>query len=505
VTSATDRSPAPAAPPPESSPGKGGKLVTTLRASVWTLAGFGGSQALRFVGNLILTRLLFPEVFGLAALVSIFIQGLWMFSDVGTGPAIIQSPHGDDARFLDTCWTIQSVRGVLLWLVSCAIAIPVAHFYGQPLLAQLIPVAGLNAVMNGLEATSMHTSVRHLRMKPVITVELVTQAVNITSIILLALAYRAGHGANDPRVVWAVVGGNLLGNLAKLVLTHTYLEHIRHRFVFDRHWLQFQFRFGRWITLSTILTFLAGQSDRLLFGKLIPIQTLGVYNIGATLAVMPTQALEALGSRVLFPTYSRMVGQAGFGAVFARVRFPLLLGGAAIVSGMLASGPHLVRVLYDSRYWEAGWILQYLSVAAWFQILESSNGAALLAMGHTHWKAGIGAAKFASLVVLVPLGFHLAGFRGALVGLVLSDLVKYVTSSIGVASHGLRALRVDAGLTVAMAAVSWVALFAGNAMAAGTDRNLGPFAVAAAVVIGGWGPAILWYLRLERERRAQAG
>jgi O-antigen/teichoic acid export membrane protein len=483
----------------------GGQRMATLKASAWTLAGYGGSQALRFVGNLILTRLLFPEVFGLAALVSIFIQGLWMFSDVGTGPAIIQSPHGDDPGFLNTCWTIQSMRGVLLWTISGVIAIPVARFYGQPLLAQLIPVAGLNAVMNGLEATSVHTSVRHLRMRPVILVELVSQVVNITSIILLALAYRSVHGSNDPRVVWAVVGGNLLGNLAKLVLTHTYLEHIRHRFLLDRHWMKVQFRFGRWITFSTILSFLSGQSDRLLFGKLIPIQTLGVYNIGSTLAVMPTQALEALGSRVLFPTYSRLAGKPEFGSVFARVRLPLLLGGAAIVSGMIASGPHLVRVLYDSRYWEAGWILQFLSVAAWFQILESSNGAALLALGHTHWKAGIGAAKLAGLVILLPLGYHLDGFRGALVGLILSDAVKYATSSIGVARHGLRFLGRDALLTVAVAAVSWVGFGAGNALAAGTGRNVGPFLVAALVVVGAWGPALLWYLRQERTRRAQAG
>ena len=72
------------------------------------------------------------------------------------------------------------------------------------------------------------------------------------------------------------------------------------------------------------------------------------------------------------------------------MRLPLLIAGGAIVSGMIAGGPLIVRILYDSRYWEAGWILQFLSVAAWFQILESTNGAALLAMGHTHWKAAIG-------------------------------------------------------------------------------------------------------------------
>jgi O-antigen/teichoic acid export membrane protein len=475
----------------------------TLRASAWTIAGFGGSQVIRFIGNLILTRLLFPEVFGLAALVTIFIQGLWMFSDIGTGPAIIQSPHGDDERFLNTCWTIQIVRGVILWLLSCAIAAPVASIYGQPLLAWLIPVSGLNAVLNGLEATSMHTAVRRLQLPKVVIVELVSQVVTILAIIAGAVAWRSAVGTQDPRVVWVVVLGTLLGNVVRLALTHTYLEHIRHRFLVDRHWLRVQLAFGRWITLSTILTFLSNQSDRLLFGKLVPIEVLGVYNIAATLAMMPTQALDALGSRVLLPTYSRHAREEGFDRVFARVRLPLLLGGAAMVSGLVGGGPFLVRVLYDHRYWEAGWIVQFLAVGAWFQIIDSSNGAVLLALGHTRWKAAVGAAKFLGLAALVPLGFHLDGFRGALLGLVASDVLRYATSTVGILRCGLRPQVTDALLTGAVGLVSAAAWFAGHGLVGARERALLPLLAAAGVVGVAWGVAGLWYLS-QRRREAAA-
>ena len=55
-------------------------------------------------------------------------------------PAIIQSPRGDDERFLNTAWTLSVVRGCALWLLTCALAWPIAWYYHEPLLAPLIVV-----------------------------------------------------------------------------------------------------------------------------------------------------------------------------------------------------------------------------------------------------------------------------------------------------------------------------------------------------------------------------
>ncbi len=105
-----------------------------IRGSLWTLSGHTSSQILRLGSNLILTRLLFPEAFGLMALVQTFIIGLEMFSDVGIRPSIIQNHRGNDPSFLNTAWTIQVIRGFMLWLGACLMAIPAANFFHQPML-----------------------------------------------------------------------------------------------------------------------------------------------------------------------------------------------------------------------------------------------------------------------------------------------------------------------------------------------------------------------------------
>jgi O-antigen/teichoic acid export membrane protein len=463
-----------------------------LRGSIWTMGGYAASQILRLAGNLILTRLLFPAVFGEMALVFIFIQGLQMFSDVGTGPAIVQNERGDEADFLNTAWTIQGLRGVVLWLASWAIAWPVAEFYGQPMYRWLVPAAGLTAVVLGFESTATATLQRHLRLERLTILEVAAQVVGIASTVLLALANRWAFGANDPSAVWAIVVGSVLSTLTRLALSHTYLPGIRNRFRLDPEATRQLMRFGRWIFVSTLLTFLAAQSDRLIFAKKIPIALFGVYSIAAMLAALPTQAVLKLGGAVVFPAYSRLVGRADFKELFWRVRSPLLVGGASIVTAMIASGPFLIRFLYDRRYEDAGWIMQYLSAMAWFQVLECTNGAALLAKGHVRWVALGSGIKFASMVVLIPAGFHYGGFPGALVGLVGSELLKYLASAWGAATAGLRGFGRDAILTMLVAATSGAGFALGSLTGERFPGKLPALVVATGVAIIPWLAVGFW-------------
>jgi hypothetical protein len=78
-------------------------LARALRGSAITAAAYALAQGLRLVSNLILARLLFPEAFGLMALVAVVLTGLQMLSDTGTAPSIARSTRGDDPDFPGYC------------------------------------------------------------------------------------------------------------------------------------------------------------------------------------------------------------------------------------------------------------------------------------------------------------------------------------------------------------------------------------------------------------------
>ncbi len=472
-----------------------------IRGSIWAMGGYAASQLLRLGSNLVLTRLLFPAVFGQMALVFIFIQGLQMFSDVGIGPAIIQNSRGDETKFLDTAWTLQAARGVALWLACWVIAWPLASFYGQPMLRWLLPAAGLTAMIAGFESTSVHTLQRHLRLERLTVLDLAAQITGIAGTVFAALGDRWLYGPDHPGAVWAVVCGSLVSSAARLALSFTFLPGARNRLHLDREAMGQLFRFGRWIFVSTMLTFLAGQADRLIFAKMIPIALFGVYSIASMLASLPTQAVLKLGGSVVFPAYSRLVGRSDFGTLFWRVRLPMLIFGGAIVSSLVACGPFLVRFIYDPRYLEAGWLLQFLSATAWFQILECTNGAALLAKGHVRWVAAGSAAKIVGMLAAIPIGFRLGGFEGAMVGLVVSEIMKYLTAAAGAAWAGLAGFGRDALFTAAIAGISAAGFAAGRLVLERGARDVAALIVSVVGTGLPWLGVAVWYLARARAAR----
>lgn len=146
-----------------------------VRGSLITLAGFGGAQALRLVSSVVLTRLLNREAYGLYRLANVFLEGLSFFTAIGSGPAVIRDPRGDEPIFLNTAWTMQVVRGVGLWLAACLLAIPYAWFYSQPILWFLIPVVGLTVLLDSFDAAAVHWCSRHMLLFRITALEFLRQ------------------------------------------------------------------------------------------------------------------------------------------------------------------------------------------------------------------------------------------------------------------------------------------------------------------------------------------
>jgi O-antigen/teichoic acid export membrane protein len=408
----------------------GRDLARGLRASLWTVVGYGAGHVLRLASNLILTRLLFREAFGLMALVNTLLFGLVMLSDLGIGPSIVQSKRGHDPAFVNTAWTLQVMRGAFLLLVSCAIAWPAARFYGEPRLLALVPAIGVNAFFLGLNSTSFYTLNRRLDQSKLVLIDLVSQVVSIVGMVCWALVHPS---------VWALLGGGSFGFLVKMAASHTLEPDRRNRLSWDPSAARELIHFGRWIFLSSILTFFAAKLDALVFGRLLPMGDLGVYSIASTLARLPLEVMTGLASAVMFPLLSESFRRddGSLHKSLLRMRCLVVLPTVLASLSLALFGDRLIHFLYDSRYQDAGLIVRILGAGAVGAAVSASSGPALFAIGNSFLNMVLEGARVTLLIAGMMVGHHFFGARGLVIGVASVGPLIYPFWAVALRRKGL--------------------------------------------------------------------
>ncbi|MBV0891406.1 oligosaccharide flippase family protein [Paracoccus sp. Z118] len=400
-----------------------------VRGAAWTIIGVFGSQGTRLVSNLILTRLLFPEVFGIMALIMVVITALNNFSDVGVAPAVLRSERGDDPAFLDTAFTLQAIRGVGLWLACCALAVPVAWFYDVPELAWYLPVAGFSSVIWGVLTTRIEQAQRHLHLGRLTRMEIYSQILATILTVALAAVWQSA---------WGLVVALVFGAVIKLVIADRMLPGHRNRFRWDPAAAREIIDFGKWIFPSTIVGFILAQGDKAILGKYLTLAALGLYNIAFFLATVAQQLGGTVIGRIMMPIYreSPPKGSRENFLRIRRIRMTLTAGFLAVLAIVAALGPWLVDVLYDARYEPAGEMVRLIACATIPQMIVLGYDHAALVAGDSRRYFALTAIRAALFLALFWLGVHLWGLVGGLGGQALAAVLAYPATVWLARRHG---------------------------------------------------------------------
>jgi len=407
-----------------------------IKASVLIIVNFGLSQILRLVSNVIITRILVPEYLGLMTLVHTFITGLYLFSDLGLEPAAIRSSRFYDEKFINTTWSIQVIRGIVLYVFCLILATPFSRFYNEPILLKLIPVLGLSTIIQGFNSTSIIIFNKEMLQGKSAIIELMSQIANIIVMIVLAYIYKS---------IWALVAGSLTFRVVTFALSYLFKTPQKHRFVLDKESYKDLLTFGMWIFISTAMYFLAGQYDKFYIGKVFSFALLGVYGIATMLAEVPKQIIGILNHRILLPLIVD-IGHLDNESIKKRIHKPrllILLLLAFSVAIFTIIGDYLVILLYDIRYREASWMLPVLAVGTWPLILHSTNNSCLFVRGKPHYMAVGNIIKFVYMLILIPVGYKFLGVFGAVLVVAFNDIAVYIVINIGLYKEKMSDIKQD--------------------------------------------------------------
>jgi O-antigen/teichoic acid export membrane protein len=347
--------------------------------------------------------------------VSVFLTGLQLLSDVGLEPSVVQNERGADRRFLDTVWTLQIARGAALAVTAVALAAPAAALYREPQLAPLMAVAALAPLLAGFNSTAVYVLRREVRLAPLVALEVAGRVAGLAAMI----AWAWWHPS-----VWALVGGGLVDAVVTLALSHRLRRGERDRIGWDPEAARAVVHFGKWIFLSSAVFFFGRQGDRLLLGRFLGMSVLGVYNIALFLSEAVGTAINRVTHGVFFPVFSRAArdGPERLREVYYAARLRTDLLAVPALGGLAVLGDDVVRLLYDARYAEAGWILQALCLRVAMSCILDPCETCLFALGHTRYGFLGNVAMTAWIWIAIPVGWSLAGLEGLVVATSLSGL-----------------------------------------------------------------------------------
>jgi O-antigen/teichoic acid export membrane protein len=412
------------------------RFVVAMRGSAWTIAGYGGGQLLRLLSTIILARnLLSPEVFGLAALITAFLTGIDMLSDLGVGMDVIRHKHGDDPTFINTAFLVQAGRGLILSVLASVVAYPFAVFYGRPGLTSLIIAAAFSIAIKGCASGSVWLMTRTMDFRALTLLNLAADTVGFIASVAWALL--------SP-TAWAIVVGKLAASVVFTLVSHA-MAHRRVSLAWSNVFARDIVSFGAGIFLTSVTYFFGGEAERLLVAKLITTAELGCLSLALTLAAAPVQAVSQVMAQVFFPMISQSAREDAQVAAqhYRTVRLISLIVGILLGTFFIAYGPRLVRLLLSAKYETAGWMLQWLGFRAALQLIASPTSSLLLAYGDSIRGAIANSTRLILMVTGVWVGFRYFGIHGAIASLSLAYVPAYLSLIPGLARHLRGVLRLE--------------------------------------------------------------
>lgn len=421
-----------------------------FHGAIWTTGSYFVSVVLRFGSNVILSRLVLPEVFGMMLIISTLRNGIELVSDVGIGQNIVHNSKGEDRHFRDTAWTIQLVRGVILFSLMFALAAPLGQLYALPTSA--IQISAIGLVLMGAASVSIYMLQRQLQFVRLNLFDLAIEFVNAIFVIALALY--------SP-TIWSLLAANLLTIVVRTTASYL-LPYGRAWFAWKASYAREIMSFGKWIFLSSLLSFLCASFDKLYLGHAIPLAVLGIYGIARTIADLPAVLVTRLSYSLIFPVVSSRRGQDAhvLGKEMRPLRLRLLLACAVCIGFGISVADFAVWLIYDQRYHDAGWILPILLLGVWFSVLCTISEYSLLGLGRPLYGAAGNLAKLLFMVVAIPLGLQFYGIAGAILMIAASEISRYIPILFGQYRARIAFLRQDMATTALLALLILVFSFA---------------------------------------------
>lgn len=381
-----------------------------MQGIAWTGGMKWATQVLSWISTLFVARILTPGDYGLASMAAVYTGLVQIVNEFGLSAAVVQRRDLTEDQ-IARIGGLSVLLGAFFWLLSMALAIPVAHFFGEPALQAVILVLSITFFASAFQVLPRSLLTRDLKFQKLAWldgIEAITMTVVTLGLALLGLGY------------WALVLGLVSGRLMATIFAMAWH---RHRLAWPTPFatISAPVTFGAHVVVANIAWYAFRSADITVIGRTLGKVALGAYSIGWNLASIPVDRISALVARSTAAIFASVQDNPA-----ALRRYVLALTeGIALLTFPAAVGLSLVAeefvLLVLGPEWRPAILpLRLLSLAAIFRSLMPLLSQVLIATGQSKQN------MHATITMAVALpGMFLLGSHWGVGGVAIVWVVGY--------------------------------------------------------------------------------
>jgi len=217
------------------------------------------------------------------------------FTKAGVEEALIQKKKVIE-QYLDVGWTINIVRGLVVFVLVYLLAPHAAHFFRDEQAEPVIKAISLILILHAFYNIGIVHLRKDLSFKKLFFYRFSGNLADFIVAVSVALVLKN---------VWALICGLLVGHYTRLVVS--YLIHpYRPTLKLDCTVVREIFRFSGWITGIGIIGFIIARGDDAVVGRVLGATSLGFYYLAFLISSLPSSEIRLLVSRVTLPAYVKI-------------------------------------------------------------------------------------------------------------------------------------------------------------------------------------------------------
>ncbi|MFO0706488.1 MAG: lipopolysaccharide biosynthesis protein [Nitrospira sp.] len=385
-----------------------------IKGMFWTGLVKWASQIVSWATTILVARLLTPEDYGIVGMATAFIGVVSLLNEFGVGITIVSLRHLSEQAVAQLN-SLSAILGGAGFLLSAAVAIPLANFYGTPEVGPVVTVMAVTFVFAGFKSVPNALLQKELRFRVLALID--GLQVFVQAAFMVAVAFMGGG-------YWTLVTGGVIGALVAMVATLVVRTHsfawpslvpLKEAITFSSH-----------IVLSRVSWCIQSNADSVITGKVLGQAALGAYGMALSLAMMPVEKIAAVVSQVTTSLFAAVQQDpAAMRRYFVSLTegFSLVIFPATVGIALVAE--EVVPLVLGEKWVAAVPPLQILAFYGAFRAIQTLPPQILFVTGGSRlamWNA-------LGVAVVLPAAFYLCS-RWGTQGIAVSWLIVHPLAAI---------------------------------------------------------------------------